>query len=73
MTFKEQTMRRLLLVLFLLIPPILRSQTPVMKWDFEKIQNRNAIEISTNISDTIEVNFEVAAGVKSNGLRPDGF
>ncbi len=73
MTFKEQTMRRLLLVLFLLIPLILRSQTPVMKWDFEKIQNRNAIEISTNISDTIEGNFEEADGVIGKGLRLDGF
>ena len=73
MTFKEQTMRRLLLVLFLLIPLILRSQTPVMKWDFEKIQNRNAIEVSTNISDTIEGNFEEADGVIGKGLRLDGF
>ena len=39
------------------------AQTPVMKWDFETIRNRLAVESSGNIGDTIEGNFETAEGV----------
>ena len=49
------------------------AQTPVMKWDFETINNRTAIEESTKIADTIEGNFESVAGVSGKGLRLDGF
>jgi hypothetical protein len=49
------------------------AQTPVMKWDFETIKSRTAIEESTNIKDTIEGNFEWVAGVTGKGLRLDGF
>jgi hypothetical protein len=49
------------------------AQTPVMKWDFETIRNRGAIEGSTNISDTLEGNFESVEGVTGKGLRLDGF
>jgi len=49
------------------------AQTPVMTWDFETIRNRAAIEVSTNIADTIEGNFEEVLGVAGKGLRLDGF
>ena len=49
------------------------AQTPVMSWDFETLRNGNFIEISSNITDTIEGNFELAEGVKGKGLRLDGF
>ncbi len=44
-----------------------------MQWDFESIRNRNLIEVSTNISDTIEGNFETANGVIGKGLPLDGY
>lgn len=49
------------------------AQTPVIKWDFETVRNRGVIEESTNISDTIEGNFEWVDGVTGKGLRLDGF
>jgi len=49
------------------------AQTPVMTWDFETIRNKTAIEVSTNIADTIEGNFEEVSGVAGKGLRLDGF
>ena len=49
------------------------AQTPVIKWDFETIKNRGVIEASTNITDTIEGNFEWVEGVTGKGLRLDGF
>ncbi len=49
------------------------AQTPVMSWDFETVKKRVAIETSTNISDTIEGNFEIPEGVSGKGLRLDGF
>jgi hypothetical protein len=66
-------MKRHFIVILFIIPLISKAQTPVMHWDFEKIQNRKTIELTTNISDTIEGNFEEAAGVTGNGLRLDGF
>ncbi|MCD6392425.1 MAG: LamG domain-containing protein [Planctomycetes bacterium] len=44
-----------------------------MKWDFETIKNAESIELSTNIADTIEGNFEEATGIAGKGLRLDGF
>ncbi len=49
------------------------AQTPVIKWDFETIKNRGVIEASTNITDTIEGNFEWVEGVTGKALRLDGF
>jgi hypothetical protein len=49
------------------------SQQLLMQWDFEHIKNRNAHDVSSNITDTIEGNFEQAAGVVGHGLRLDGF
>jgi len=66
-------MKRHFIVILFIIPLISKAQTPVMRWDFEKIKNRTTIESSTNISDTIEGNFEEAAGITGNGLRLDGF
>jgi len=66
-------MKKLLLALFLIVPFYTVSQEPVMRWDFENIKNRNLIDISTNIADTIEGNFEEARGVDGKGLRLDGF
>jgi hypothetical protein len=39
-----------------------------MQWDFENIRNRYAIENSSNLTDTIEGNYEVAEGVSGKGL-----
>ena len=49
------------------------AQTPVMSWDFETLTNGNFIETFSNITDTIEGNFELAEGVIGKGLRLDGF
>jgi hypothetical protein len=65
-------MRRLLLIFILGLPLVAFSQKPIMQWDFESIKNRTLIENSTNIADTIEGNFEEAAGVTGKGLRLDG-
>lgn len=53
-------------------PNAILAQTPVIKWDFETIKNRGVIEESTNITDTIEGNFEWVEGVTGKGLRLDG-
>jgi hypothetical protein len=66
-------MRRLPLIFFLWLPLVTFSQKPVMHWDFENIKNRNLIDVPTNISDTIEGNFEEATGIAGKGLRLDGF
>ena len=66
-------MKRICLFLLFAIPSVVRSQTPVMQWNFEKIKNRNSIEVSTNIADTIEGNFGEATGVSGKGLALDGF
>ena len=52
---------------------VILAQAPVIKWDFETIKNRGVIEASTNITDTIEGNFEWVEGVTGKGLRLDGF
>lgn len=49
------------------------AQTPVMSWDFETLTSGNFIETSSNITDTIEGNFELAEGISGKGLRLDGF
>ena len=66
-------MKKLIFLLFFIMPLFARSQTPVMQWDFENIRNRNTIEVSTNIADTIEGNFGEATGVSGKGLALDGF
>ena len=53
-------------------PNAILAQTPVIKWDFETVKNRGVIEESTNITDTIEGNFEWVEGVTGKGLRLDG-
>lgn len=44
-----------------------------MTWNFETIKERTVVEPSTNTADTIEGNFEQAAGIHGKGLRLDGF
>jgi len=66
-------MRKIFILIFITITSVLKSQNVVMQWDFEEIRNRNVIEASTNITDTVEGNFEVAVGVSGKGLRLDGF
>ncbi len=66
-------MKKLLLSLFTVIPMFAMSQKPIVQWDFENINNRKAVEVATNIADTIEGNFELATGVIGKGLRLDGF
>lgn len=62
-----------ILLTTLTAPHATMAQTPVMTWDFESVKNRTAIEVSTNIADTIEGNFEWVEGVAGKGLRLDGF
>jgi hypothetical protein len=66
-------MKGICLFLLVAIPSVIRSQTPVMHWNFETIKNRNSVEAVSNITDTIEGNFEEVAGVLGKGLRLDGF
>lgn len=66
-------MKPVYLLLFLFLSSVAMAQNPVMKWDFETIKNRESIEVSTNIADTIEGNFEEATGISGKGLRLDGF
>jgi hypothetical protein len=66
-------MKAQFLLLYIVTPLLAMGQKPIMQWDFESIRNRNIIEASTNIADTIEGNFEEAAGVTGKGLRLDGF
>ena len=54
-------------------PLFAMSQKPLMQWDFDSIKDRNVIEVSTNIADTIEGNFEAVNGVVGKGLRLDGY
>ena len=62
-----------LLLVILTAQQAILAQAPVLKWDFETIKNRGVIEASTNITDTIEGNFEWVEGVTGKGLRLDGF
>ncbi|MCP4450055.1 MAG: LamG domain-containing protein [Planctomycetes bacterium] len=59
--------------LFLFVGSVTMAQTPVMTWDFETIKDGKSIEPATQIADTIEGNFEQAAGIRGKGLRLDGF
>ena len=66
-------MTKFILSLITAFPLFALSQKPLMQWDFENIKNRNLIDVSTNIADTIEGNFEAANGVAGKGLRLDGY
>jgi Concanavalin A-like lectin/glucanases superfamily len=62
-----------LLLVTVVAQQVILAQTPFIKWDFEMIKNRGVIEAATNITDTIEGNFELVEGVTGKGLRLDGF
>ncbi|HBB92773.1 MAG TPA: hypothetical protein DC042_13935 [Bacteroidales bacterium] len=62
-----------LLVIISAVPVLAVAQSLVTTWDFEMIKNRNTVETSTKIRDTIEGNFEWVEGVNGKGLRLDGF
>jgi hypothetical protein len=66
-------MKRFILLLIVAVPSFAMSQKLLMQWDFENIKNRNTLDVLTNITDTIEGNFEESAGVAGKGLRLDGF
>ena len=66
-------MKHFYLLLFLSSSSVVMAQNPVMQWDFETIKDGKSIEASTKIADTIEGNFEEAAGIQGKGLRLDGF
>ena len=67
-------MKQIIFVLVIMIPVILAGQdTPLMKWDFEKISGRNLMDKSGELRDTIEGNFEPAPGISGKGIRLDGF
>lgn len=61
------------LLIILVVQNFCIAQTPVATWNFETVKNRVAIEESTNVTDTIEGNFELPEGVIGKGLRLDGF
>jgi len=67
---------RTFISIFLFIFPVLllgQQNNPVMHWGFENSVNRNIAESPGSITDTIEGNYEIAPGIKGNGLRFDGF
>ncbi len=66
-------MKQMYPLLFVLSASMALAQTPVMRWDFETIEDGKAIETATQIADTIEGNYTEAAGVSGQGLRLDGF
>jgi len=49
------------------------AQTPVIHWNFERLENRNTIEVCKNRKDTIEGNFHQVPGAVGSGLQLDGF
>ncbi|WP_158870038.1 LamG domain-containing protein [Maribellus comscasis] len=49
------------------------AQSPILSWDFSKVNNRSIAEQQSGIPDTLEGNFNLAAGVKGKGLKLDGF
>ncbi|QGY46793.1 hypothetical protein GM418_24980 [Maribellus comscasis] len=49
------------------------AQNPILSWDFDEMENRETIEQQSGIPDTLEGNFNLAAGVKGKGLKLDGF
>lgn len=50
-----------------------QGPTPRLSWDFSKMDNRNAIELQSGITDTLEGYFKTASGISGSGLRLDGF
>lgn len=50
-----------------------KAQDPIMYWDFETNENRTTIEVISGSADTLEGNFEEAAGISGKGIRLDGF
>ena len=44
-----------------------------MYWDFNNTDQRTTVEQISGIADTLEGNCGIAAGIKGNGLRLDGF
>ncbi|HEC43305.1 MAG TPA: LamG domain-containing protein [Bacteroides sp.] len=68
-------MNIIFLGLLCLLPALLSAQesTPLVHWDFERVENRNLLDKFGNLSDTIEGNFEFAEGILGQGLRFDGF
>lgn len=66
-------MKKFYLLLIIVFPLFSMSQQLLMQWNFENIKNRNLYEVSTNITDTIEGNYQESAGVEGKGLRLDGF
>jgi len=63
------------LVMFLILAASVAAQDPPprLAWDFSSIENRNAVELQSGISDTLEGNFQTATGISGSGLRLDGF
>ena len=49
------------------------SQHVAAGWDFEKTQNRQAVELVNRVADTLEGFYETAPGVTGQGIRLDGF
>lgn len=65
----------ILSVIILIISSVSFAQDndPIMYWDFNRTDNRTTIEQHSGIADTLEGNFNIAPGIKGNGLRLDGF
>ena len=61
------------ITLFLSALSFAQEADPIMYWDFNNIDQRTTVELISGIADTLEGNFDVAEGVKGNGLRLDGF
>jgi len=66
-----------IVALFFMTMPYFQAEaqdvSPVLSWDFEKINNRTTVELQSRISDTLEGNFKITDGIKGKGLKLDGF
>jgi hypothetical protein len=50
-----------------------QSGDELLKWKFEKSENRTALESISKINDTIEGNFRFAKGITGDAIKFDGF
>ncbi len=68
-----KTIKRLILIAFMLAPGKFYAQEPILSWNFNEVNNRTTIEQQSSIADTLEGNINTSPGIIGNGLRLDGF
>ncbi len=62
-------------ILAMMLFPSIQAQDPepILYWDFGHIKNRSVTEQQSGVADTLEGCFNTAQGIKTNGLRLDGY